>query len=156
MAYSKSYTVDEATKLLEHYCAYQERSHREVEHKLLSMKMIPAAQEKILIHLMQENYLNEERYAKAFVRGKFSIKKWGRRKIQNELKIKGISNFNIKTALAEIEEEEYLAILKSLAIKKEATIKESNIFKKRKKLQTYLIGRGYEPTLVYEITIMNK
>ena len=75
MKNEKSYTVDQATKALEHFCAYQERCHKEVEQKLYDLKMIPEAKEKIIIHLLQHNFLNEERFAKAFARGKFSIKK---------------------------------------------------------------------------------
>ena len=137
---------------MEHYCAYQERSHKEVEQKLSSLKMIPEAREKIVLHLLQNNYLNEERYAKTFVRGKFTIKKWGRRKIQNALKLNGISDYNIKTGLEEIDEDEYLRTLQSLSEKKEASIKGTNKFFRLKKLQTYLIGRGFEPELVYKIT----
>jgi len=75
MKSEKSYTVDEATKLLENYCAYQDRCHKEVEQKLHDINMIPQAKEKILLHLLQHDFLNEERYSKAFTRGKFKIKK---------------------------------------------------------------------------------
>jgi len=146
-----SYTVDEATRLLENYCAYQERCHKEVEQKLYELKMIPEAKEKILLHLMQHNFLNEERYAKSFVRGKFNIKKWGRIKITNELKFKNISTYNIKTALKEIEEEDYYNNLKSVGEKKLRLLKEPNLFKKRNKLATFLISKGYESNLVFEV-----
>lgn len=82
----KSYTVTEALQKLMHFCAYRDRSQREVENKLDEMRMIPVAKEKIIISLMQENFLNEERFARSFVRGKFRIKKWGRIKIKQELK----------------------------------------------------------------------
>lgn len=113
--------------------------------------MIPEAKEHILLHLMQHNFLNEERYAKSFVRGKFNIKKWGKIKITNELKFKNISTYNIKTALKEINEEDYYATLKTIATKKEALIKESNSYKKRNKLSTFLISKGYESALVFEV-----
>jgi regulatory protein len=154
MIHSKSYTVTEATKVLEHYCAYQERCHKEVEKKLKDLNMIPEAQEQIILHLLHHNLLNEERFAKAFVRGKFSIKKWGRIKIVNALKFKNISSYNIKTALQEINEDEYTDTLKKIAIKKFALIKESNSFKKNKKLTTYLISKGFEANLVYQ-TVQN-
>jgi len=150
MQHQKSYTVDEATKLLENYCAYQERCHKEVEQKLYDLRMIPQAKEKILLHLMQHNFLNEERFAKSFARGKFSIKKWGRIKITNQLKFKNISAYNLKTALKEINEADYLKTLHQLAEKKLPLIKESNSFKKRNKLATYLISKGFESSLVYE------
>lgn len=151
MQQQKTYTVDEATRLLENYCAYQERCHKEVEQKLFDLKMIPAAKEHIILHLMQHNFLNEERYAKAFVRGKFTIKKWGRIKIINNLKFKNISAYNIKTALKEINEDDYYSTLKSIAEKKEVLIKESNSFKKRNKLSTFLISKGYESSLVFDL-----
>ncbi|SNR55367.1 regulatory protein [Lutibacter agarilyticus] len=151
MQHQKTYTVEEATRALENYCAYQERCHKEVEQKLYDLKMIPEAKEHILLHLMQHNFLNEERYAKSFVRGKFTIKKWGKIKIINELKFRNISAYNIKTALKEINEDDYYTTLKTIAIKKEALIKESNSFKKRNKLSTFLISKGYENTLVFEV-----
>lgn len=152
MQKQKSYTVDEATKALEHFCAYQERCHKEVEQKLYDLKMIPEAKEQIILHLLQHNFLNEERFAKAFVRGKFSIKKWGRIKIVSELKFKNISSYNIKSALKEIDENAYLKTLHSLAEKKLRLIKESNSFKKKNKLSSFLISKGFETTLVYNVT----
>ena len=128
MKNDKSYTVDEATKLLENYCAYQERCHKEVEQKLYDLNMIPEAKEKIIIHLLQHNFLNEERFAKAFVRGKFSIKNWGKQRILNELKFRNISIYNINTALKEIDDEDYLKTLQKIAKKKLPLIKESNTF----------------------------
>lgn len=151
MKNEKSYTVNEATKILEHFCAYQERCHKEVEQKLYDLKMIPEAKEKIILHLLQHNFLNEERFAKAFVRGKFSIKKWGRIKIINELRFKNISTYNIKSALKEINEKDYLETLQKISEKKLALIKESNTFKKKNKLATFLISKGYESELVYKI-----
>ncbi len=151
MKNQKSYTVDEATKAMEHYCAYQERCHKEVEQKLYDLNMISEAKEKIILHLLQHNFLNEERFAKAFVRGKFSIKKWGRIKIINELKFKNVSSYNIKTALKEIDEAAYLNTLQKIAEKKLLLIKESNSYKKKNKLSTFLISKGYETALVYKM-----
>jgi len=147
---TKSYTVNEAKKILERYCAYQERCYKEVEKKLRDLKMIPQVQEQIMLHLLQHNFLNEERFAKAFVRGKFSIKKWGRNKIIRELKAKQISTFNINTALKEIDEEIYLETLHKIAEKKLVLIKETNIYKKRNKLSNFLISKGFESNLVYK------
>ncbi|WP_432264524.1 regulatory protein RecX [Autumnicola edwardsiae] len=148
----KSYTVKEATIKLMQFCAYRDRSHKEVEEKLKEMNMIPAAQEQIIIKLMQENFLNEERFARSFVRGKFRIKKWGRIKIKQELKLKDISNPVIKIALTEIDESDYISTLHEVAEKKVRLLKESNPFKKRKKLADHLLRRGYEASLVYQIT----
>lgn len=146
----KSYTVDEATKVLENYCAYQERCHKEVEQKLYDLNMIPEAKDHIILHLLQHNYLNEERYAKSFVRGKFSIKKWGRIKIINQLKFKGISDYNIKSGLAEIDTNQYLVTLQTIAEKKLPLIKESNSYKKSSKLASFLISKGFESELVFK------
>lgn len=151
MKNEKSYTVIEATKLLENYCAYQERCHKEIEQKLYDLNMIPEAKEQIILHLLQHNFLNEERFSKAFVRGKFSIKNWGKQRIINELKFRNISTYNINTALKEIDDEHYLKTLQKLAEKKFPLIKESNAFKKSSKLVSYLISKGFEPGLVYQI-----
>ena len=151
MKTQKSYTVDEATKVLEHFCAYQERCHKEVEQKLYDLRMIPEAKEKIILHLLQHNFLNEERFAKAYVRGKFSIKKWGRIKIVNQLKFKNISAYNIKSGLKEINEDAYVATLQKIAEKKLALIREPNSFKKKNKLFTFLISKGYETALVSKV-----
>lgn len=151
MKTQKSYTVDEATKVLEHFCAYQERCHKEVEQKLYDLKMIPEAKEKIILHLLQHNFLNEERFAKAFVRGKFSIKKWGRIKIVNQLRFKNISTYNIKAGLNEINEDDYVATLQKIALKKIPLIREANPFKKKNKLAVFLISKGYESGLTYKI-----
>ncbi|NJX17407.1 RecX family transcriptional regulator, partial [Tamlana crocina] len=100
------------------YCAYRDRSQKEVENKLLEMRMIPEAREQIIIKLMQEDFLNEERFARSFVRGKFRIKKWGRHKIIQELRLREISSPIIKLALTEISEKEYKSTLYTLAEKK--------------------------------------
>ena len=146
----KSYTVKEATLKLMQFCAYRDRSQKEVEEKLKELRMIPMACEEIIIKRMQEDFLNEERFARSFVRGKFRIKKWGRNKIKQELKLREISSPIIKLAFTEIEEEEYKQTLKELAEKKFRLIKEPNAFKKRKKLSDYLLQKGYEPALVFE------
>src|SRR5690606_33204528 len=108
MLSQKTYTVTEALTKLEQYCAYQERCHKEVLQKLQSMRMIPEAIEQIVVHLMQNNYLNEERYAKAFVSGKFRIKKWGKYRMTQELKQKDIGKPLITMALQTIPEADYL------------------------------------------------
>jgi len=146
----KSHTIYEATKKLEHYCAYQERCHKEVVSKLKEMRMIPIAIDQIVTHLIQENYLNEERFARAFARGKFRIKKWGRNRLVSELKQRGITKYNIKAALSEIENADYLETFDALAEKRISEIKEAHPQKKKKKLVDYLLYRGWESSLVYE------
>lgn len=145
-----TYTVNEALKKLEYYCSYQDRCHKEVEDKLHKMNMIPEAKEKIIVHLIEHKFLNEERFAKSFARGKFRIKKWGKQRIVRELKFKGISKYNIDSGLKEISEEDYLQTFNELAEKKFNSITETNIYKKKKKLIDYLLYRGWETNLVFD------
>lgn len=146
----KHISVPEAQKKMERYCAYQDRCHKEVVDKLKEMRMIPEAIDAILGHLIQENYLNEERFARSFARGKFNIKKWGKNRIVAELKQRQISRFNIKSALAEITDEDYETTLDTLAKKRWNQLQEPNIQKKKKKTADYLLYRGWESNLVYE------
>lgn len=157
MQFQKSYTLTEAIKKLEHYCAYQERCHRDVTIKSREMGMIPEAIDQIVVHLIKNNYLNEERFARSYARGKFNIKKWGRKRIVNELQQRQISKYNIKNALTEIDEETYLKTLDALAKKRLGQLTETNFQKKRKKLADYLLYRGWESHLVYsKITTLIK
>ncbi len=143
-------TVKEATKKMERYCAYQDRCHKEVEQKLREMRMIPEARDNIIGHLIQEGFLNEERFARSFARGKFNIKKWGKNRITNELKLRDISRFNIKLALEEIDDQVYIETLDILAKKRLSQLDDPNLAKRRKKLADYLLYRGWESALVYE------
>ncbi|MEG9327729.1 regulatory protein RecX [Salinimicrobium catena] len=148
----KSYTLKEATVKLMQYCAYRDRSQKEVEDKLLEMRMIPEAREQIIIKLMQEDFLNEERFARSFVRGKFRIKKWGRIRIRQELKLREISSPIIKLAMTEINEDDYRETLIELAEKKLKLLREPNKLKRRKKLSDHLLQKGYEAGLVFDLT----
>ncbi len=145
-----SYTLAEATHKLEGYCTYQERCHKEVRQKLREMHMNPDLIDRVMAHLIQNNYLNEERFAKSYVRGKFNIKKWGRNRIISGLKQREISKFNIQAALKEIDDESYSKTFDALAKKRLAAIKEAHPQKKRKKLADYLLYRGWESHMVYE------
>ncbi len=146
----KSFTVDEARKKLEHYCAYQERCHKEVRQKLKDLNMIPEASDIIIVHLLEHNFLNEERFAKTYARGKFRIKKWGKRRIVIELQRNDISKFNVNQALTEIDNDEYIEVFNDLAEKKADSLKETDKYKKKKKLIDYLFYRGWESYLVYD------
>ena len=150
MEVRKTYTVDEAQKKLENYCAYQERCHKEVRNKLWEMKMIPEAMDKIIVHLIQHNFLNEERFAKAFVRGKFRIKKWGKNRLKRELKFRDISKYSMDVALKEIDLDDYYKTLDELVLKRIAQVKETDKYKKKKKVADYLLYRGWESHLIYE------
>ena len=147
----KVFTVDEIKKKLEHYCAYQDRCHKEVEQKLKEFSLIPEAKEIILLGLMQDNFLIEERFAKSFARGKFRIKNWGKQRIIRELKFKDISAYNIKTALKEIDEKEYLHTIYRIAEKRNSVISESNNYKRKQKLIGFLMRKGFENELIYKV-----
>lgn len=146
----KTYTVNDALHKLQHFCAYQERCHQEVYDKLKKMQMIPEAIDQIIVALIQDNYLNEERFAKAFVSGKFRMKQWGRQRLRLELKKRDITKRLIDSAIAEINETEYLETFHLLATKKCASLSETNTLKKKKKLADFLLYRGWESHLVYE------
>ena len=150
MYHKPTYTLNEALKKLEQYCAYQERCHKEVQQKLKDMGMIPEVIDVVVAHLLEHNFLNEERFAKTFVRGKFKIKKWGKRRLTQELKQKDISKYNINLGLGMIGDVEYIDTFNTLAEKKLETIRETNSLKKKKKLADYLLYRGWEPHLVYD------
>ena len=145
-----TYTLQEATAKMMKFCAYQERCHQEVEKKLIEMRMIPEARQEITYRLIQDNFLNEERFAKSFARGKFTQKKWGKVRILRELKLRNISRFNIDSALKEISTPSYLETFEELSVKKWNTTKEPNLLKKKKKVADYLFYRGWESELVFE------
>ena len=113
----KTYTVEEAKRRMERYCAYQERCHKEVVTKLRQMRMIPEAIDVIVAYLIEENFLNEERFARSYARGKFRFKKWGRVRITRELKFREISRYNIACAMEEIEDD-YQEVFDTLAEKR--------------------------------------
>ncbi|MFA9187383.1 regulatory protein RecX [Flavobacterium sp. FBOR7N2.3] len=144
------YTIKEAIHKIEHYCAYQERCHEEVEQKLRSMKMDSEEINQIIAHLIQDNFLNEERFACSFARGKHRIKHWGKIRITNELKFRGINQTLINTALKEISPEEYYTTFETLANRNWESIQEKNVLKKRKKFCDFMLRRGFESNLVYE------
>ena len=135
---------------LEYYCAYQERCHQEVVQKLYDLKISTDSHDEIIVHLITHNFLNEERFAKAFARGKHSIKKWGRIRIVNELKFRKISDHNIKVALQEIDDEAYEIAFQNLAQHQWEICSEKNNLKKKKKVADYLFRKGYERELVYD------
>ena len=121
--YKKQLTKEQALQKLRHYCAYQERCHSEVKEKLYSLGVWKKDHDEIIATLIEENYLNEERFAIAFAGGKWRVKQWGRVKIKYDLKLKQVSDYCIKKAMKQIDEEEYLAVLSKLAKEKYAALK---------------------------------
>jgi regulatory protein len=144
------FSIKEAIQKIEFFCSYQERCHEEVTTKLRSMKMDSDEIDEIVVHLITSNFLNEERFACSFARGKHRIKHWGKIRIINELKFKKISQNLINTALKEITPEEYLETFHTLAEKHWETIRESDVQKKKKKFCDYMLRRGFESNLVFE------
>lgn len=143
-------TLKEAQIKLEYYCSYQERCHREVVQKGYDLGLKIDEIDAVVVHLIQHNFLNEERFARSFARGKYRIKLWGKIRIVNELKQRQISAPNIKCALTEITAEEYLDTFDKLAYNHWETITESNIQKRKKKFCDYLLRKGWESAMVYE------
>lgn len=143
-------TVTEAQLKLEYYCSYQERCHQEVVQKSYDLGMRSSEIDALVVHLLQHNFLNEERFARSFARGKHRIKLWGKIRIVNELKQRHISAPNIKCALTEIDEDEYQNTLDALAERHWQSIRETNGQKKKKKFCDYLLRKGWESNLVYE------
>jgi regulatory protein len=147
---SEKLTQQEAQLKLEYYCSYQERCHQEVVQKSYDLGMRSHEIDTIVVHLLQHNFLNEERFARSFARGKHRIKLWGKIRIVNELKQRHISAPNIKCALTEISEDDYQNTLDALAERHWETIRETNAQKKKKKFCDYLLRKGWESHLVYE------
>jgi len=147
---NKTLSIANVTKKLEFYCAYQERCHDEVTEKMRSYAMTSQEIDSITVHLIEHNFLNEERFACSFARGKHRIKSWGKIRIVNELKFRKISQYNINTALKEITPDEYLETFHKLAENHWETMRENNIIKKRKKFCDFLLRKGFESGLVYE------
>lgn len=137
-----------AIQKLKQYCAYQERSHYEVQQKLWELGVRRAEHDEIVSTLIEEDYLNEERFAKAFAGGKFRMKDWGRKKIYHALKEKRVSEYNIKKAMKEIDDEDYKNVLRELAEKKYALLKGQQYLIRKKKTMDYLMQKGFEADLV--------
>ncbi|MDB4087415.1 RecX family transcriptional regulator [Flavobacteriaceae bacterium] len=147
---SGNFTVNEIEFKLKQYCSYQDRCHNEVEKKLKTFDVISEVKEQIISNLISENYLNETRFCKSFVRGKFKIKNWGKRKITLELKSRKVSNYNLKEGLKEINEIDYLDKLENLFNKKLASLDHLSLINKKKKIFSFLLYRGWETNLIYE------
>ena len=146
----KSYTLAQAQKKLEYYCAYQERCHKEVIAKLKTLGMIPSVIDKIISELIKANYLNETRFTQSFVRGKFRIKKWGKNRILQELKVRNISSFNIKLGMKEISDDNYQKTFYDLFEKRRGEVKQLTKTEQKKKIFSYMSYRGWENSKIYE------
>jgi regulatory protein len=139
----RKYPPQETLDRMKAWCDLQERAHSEARKKLNSWGVYGDEAENMLAELIGSNYLNEERFARAYTRGKYRIKAWGWKKIEMSLKAKGVSSYSLNVAFDEIDQEEYLAGLMNLAEKKERLIKESDPFKRKQKLLRFLVSKGY-------------
>ena len=146
----KSYSLNEAKKKLEFFCSYQERCHKEVEEKLKELGMIQSASQEIIFQLIQEDYLNETRFAKSFARGKFRIKNWGKIRILRELKSRNISEYNIKMGMEELTDAEYENSFNNLFEKIKESVEYLPIEGQKKKIYSYLYYRGWEHQKIYD------
>lgn len=144
-------TQKEGLEKMAKFCAYQERCQSEVKQKLRSFDLTENETENIICDLIEQNFLDEERFSKAFVRGKFNQKRWGKNKIQQHLKQKQISDYCIKKGFAEIDNNKYLEALDEIIAKKTKTIKDTDPFIVKQKLARYAISRGFESELVWEV-----
>lgn len=155
----KSVGKDQALQKIRHYCGYQERCHAEVKEKLYSFGLYKQDVEALVATLIEENYLNEERFAQQFAGGKFRMNQWGRKRIEYELKQKKVSDYCIRKGLKEINDTDYRETLQKLAENKcEQLVEERNVFTKRKKLSDYLLQKGYEYNYITEVvaSVLNK
>ena len=149
----KIYNLHTAREKIQAYCAYQERCHMEVSTKLKSWGLIQEAIDTIILELIQFDFLNEERYARSFARGKFRIKKWGKLKIRSALKKRNVYFKCIDLAMLEIDEKTYLITLKEMLQKKNDILKETNSFNRKMKLIQYLVNKGYEYDLIHDALV---
>ncbi len=148
---TKYISKDEALIKLQKYCAYQDRCHQEVRAKLLELEVYGDDLENIIVDLISERFLDEERFARSYVRGKFRIKSWGRIRIRQELKQRNISAYCLKKGFEEINEIDYHETLTKLIKKKNKEEREKNEFKRKGKLAQYAIRKGYETHLVWTV-----
>lgn len=145
------YNRAEALQRLRRYCAYQERCHQEVRNKLKEWHLYYSEAEQVLTQLIEEGFLNEERFAKAFAGGKFRTKGWGRQKIVNVLKQKGISPYLINTSMKEIDAPDYSKKLEQLLQKKKLSLKDDKPMNQKQKLARFAMGKGYESEMVWNV-----
>ncbi len=141
-------TKEEALSKLQYYCSYQDRCHEEVRSKLIELDVYGHDLEDIMTDLIQENYLDEERYARSYVRGKFRIKRWGKNKIIQNLKFRKISAYCIRKGMTEIDDDEYYQVLKDTLSRYRASKKFINQWDLRSKLYKHALSRGFESSLI--------
>lgn len=146
------YTYEQALDALQDYCAYQDRCHKEVRQKLRNLQFFGDVAEEVICELIRENYLNEERFARSFARGRFKMKRWGRQKITRELKQRDVSVYCIKKGLTEIEDEEYDSVMERELLRRDKLERKGlHPYLRRRKLADYMFQRGFESHLTWEL-----
>jgi len=140
----------EALEKLKRYCSVQERSYKAVREKLYNWGLKPDQVDNIIVELISENYLSEQRFAEAYASGKFKIKSWGRRKIVQGMKQLDISEACISIAMEQVAEDDYEARLEHWIEKRAKLEKGLPIFETRGRVARYLINKGYEPEIVWD------
>lgn len=146
------YTYGQALEALQAYCAYQDRCHKEVRQKLYELKFYGDPAEEVICELIREKYLDEERFARSFARGRFKMKRWGKQKITRELKLKEVSAYCIKKGLSEIDEEEYAQMMEEELLRRNRLEKPGlHPYLRRRKLADYMFQRGYESHLTWQL-----
>lgn len=149
--YQQSLSKEQALQKLKHYCGYQERCHQEVKEKLYSYGLHKNQVEALISTLIEENYLNEERFAVQYAGGKFRVNEWGKFKIRHALQQKQVSEYCIKKGLKEIDDEDYRKTLQKLTEVKWKLLKEKNVLVKKRKVHAYLLQKGFEGTLIDDV-----
>lgn len=144
-------TPGQAREKIKHYCAYSERCQQEVKEKLYGYSLNTSEVDAIVAYLIEEGFINEERYAKQFAGGHFRLKQWGRVKITHALKAKGISVYCIKTGLREIDEDDYNSLLQKLANQKWNNTRGQLPVSRWAKTRQFLLQRGFESHLVLDV-----
>jgi regulatory protein len=143
--------VKEAKNKAARYCAYQERTQQEVRDKLFKLGLYSEEVENIILELIEDGFINEERYAKAYVRGKFYQNKWGKLKIQYGLKQKGLSNYCIDKGLSEIRDAEYTEMALKLINKKHEELNINDAYIRNNKIAAFLYAKGFEKDFIWKL-----
>lgn len=132
-------------------CSRREFCSSDIRSKLQTWGIGDIDNEKIIDLLIKENFINEDRYAKAFVKDKFNYNKWGKIKITSHLKVKNIQSDIIRTALDSIDNELYLKVLKELMANHKRFVKAKNQYDLKAKMLRYGLSKGFESHLLYDI-----
>lgn len=144
-------TRDQALTRMQKYCTYQDRCHAEVRRKLIDLGVYGDDLEEVMAELISDNFLNEERFARSFARGKFRMKSWGRVRIMSELRARQVSEYCMRKALEEIPEDEYFTTANRVILQRLGAETELNPFKRKAKVAAYAVRRGYELELIWKI-----